>query len=364
MIDRAGGGDTRAPRAARVRPARSLAAGRAASVTGSAALRCSAPPARRFACPSGDSSGAAGRAAGHPARLASPPPCRPPAPRLASPCQPRGSGRAPSPAAFVCRPGLRRGRLAAAAGRPASPHSLTSGPSQSAGRPAARLCRPPPISEPRSSNQSETTTLSRTPLPPPTPPPFPAPCAGSRGPGNRRVGCESRRGSRGAERLGEGGWGVERVAVATDQPIGFGGGSAAAAAAGACAAPGRVRGRRRGGCEEVPGPPVAAAAGGAGVPELGLTGEPRSRSACASPAPACSGGGGGPACRPRRGGGRCAPGGPFAPRLLQAAARFPGQRVRSRRCERWDGRRVVPLASGAGAVPCLWYCSSERYGMA
>lgn len=112
----------------------------------------------------------------------------------------------------------------------------------------------------------------------------------------------------------------------------------------------------------MPGPPVAAAAGGAGVPELGFTGAPRSRSACASPAPACSGGG--PACCPRRGGGRCAPGGPFAPRLLQAAARFPGQRVRSRRCERWDGRRVVPLASGAGAVPCLWYCSSERYGMA
>lgn len=80
LIDRAGGRDTRVPRAVRVRPGRPLAAGRAASVT-------AAPPP---AAPRAPAAVRAGRQRGRRARLAWPPPScprgsrGPPLPALAS----------------------------------------------------------------------------------------------------------------------------------------------------------------------------------------------------------------------------------------------------------------------------------------
>lgn len=162
VIDSPCRGDTRAPRAARVLPARPLAAGRAASVT-------AAPPPRapRAPAPVG-AGGRAGRARG-PRALGQ---------AGVATSQQRAESRG-SPAALPRRasPGARgelegsSGRLWAAfgqplsvsrrgAGRPASPHSLTSGPSQSARRPAAS-------SQSASSGSSQSQTRA--------PPPFHAP---------------------------------------------------------------------------------------------------------------------------------------------------------------------------------------------
>lgn len=204
-----------------------------------------------------------------------------------------------------------QGRLAGAAGRPASPHSLSSGHSQSAGRPAAPAPRP-------AANERASAATNGKQQPPPTRPPPPARAALVTG---------GLAGGAAVCHVGQGGL------------AGSGGGSAlpwqrinqqpeAAAPPG----PARRRGKPAGRGELQVGRPRR------GVPELGLTdtgwAHPRSPMngpaqpphrahraplGRASPAPAGSGGSDECLCAPRR---------LSDLRLLHASARAPARRAR------------------------------------
>lgn len=180
MIDGAGGGDTRAPRAVRVRPGRSLAAGRAASVTAAppAATAAAAPPSHPAsprapaAIRAGWQGGRRGRRAGwRSASLASPSPSSPPRscgsplplPRLSVPArEPRGERAQPFlpgqplSAGQGCRGLPSSGRWAAGI----TPQPLLR--AQPIGGPPSRPAPPPPA------NQRASAAANRKQQPPPT----------------------------------------------------------------------------------------------------------------------------------------------------------------------------------------------------